>query len=219
MYGTAMATTAWPFFDLTVTTPLLTLRVPREDELLELAERSVGRVLAPEQAMFMGAWTQRPSPQFEREFVQFHWGLRASWSPTKWELGLGVFPADASAVVGAIGVMANDFAVLRSIATGSWLLPEARGRGLGREMRAAVLELAFDGLGAIECRSSAHPDNAASLAVSRGLGYLQDGTEMTLVGEGVAMQAVRMRLSREEWTHREDVTIDGLDACRQLFGV
>ena len=129
-----------------------------------------------EQAGFMGPWTQIPSPEFERSFMQYHWAQRANWSPERWSLDLGIYPAGHDAPVGAMSMLAGDFARMRSAETGSWLLPEWRGQGLGREAREAMLHLLFEGLGAREARSSAHPDNAPSNAVSRALGYRADGT-------------------------------------------
>ena len=209
-----MTTRAWPLFDLRVTTPRLTLRLPREDELLRLAERAVGNVLAPEQAGFMRAWAQLESPQFEREFMQFHWRARAGWNPARWQLPLGVY-ADGE-LWGSMDGFATEFLRLRSVTTGSWLMPEARGQGLGKEMRAAIVQLCFAGLGACEVRSAAHPENAASLGVSRALGYREDGTEMMLSATG-PVEARRMRLAREDWRPREDIEISGLDLT--LFGL
>jgi len=203
-----VTTPGWPLFDLRVTTPRLVLRVPGEDELLRLAERAAGNILTPEQARFMGAWTQLESPRFEREFMRFHWRARAEWSPTSWRLGLGV--CAGGELWGSMDGFATEFPQLRTVTTGSWLLPEARGRGLGKEMRAAIVQLFFAGLGAREVRSSAHPDNAASLGVSRALGYREDGTEMILSAVG-AVEAVRMRLRREDWVPRADIEISGLD--------
>jgi RimJ/RimL family protein N-acetyltransferase len=209
-----VTTPGWPLFDLRVTTPRVTLRLGREDELLALAERAAGNVLTHAQATFMGAWTQLESPRFEREFMQFHWRLRADWRPDSWELALGVF-ADGE-LLGSMDAKTRDFPILRSAVTGSWLLPEARGRGLGREMRAAMVQLLFT-LGANEVRSGAHPDNAASLAVSRALGYTDDGTQMMLAGLGEPVEVRRMRLRREAWTPREDIEISGLDST--VFGL
>ena len=45
-----MTTRGWPLFDLRVRTPRLTLRVARDEELLGIAERVAGTLLAPEQA-------------------------------------------------------------------------------------------------------------------------------------------------------------------------
>jgi RimJ/RimL family protein N-acetyltransferase len=60
---------------------------------------------------------------------------------------------------------------LGTVGTFSWLGPGYRGRGLGTEMRAAVLHLAFAGLGAREAASEAFTDNHASNRVSQALGY------------------------------------------------
>jgi len=57
------------------------------------------------------------------------------------------------------------------VSTGSWLGMRHQGKGFGTEMRAAILMLAFDHLGAKTARSSAFTDNPRSLAVSRRLGY------------------------------------------------
>ena len=110
-----------------------------------------------EQAGFMGPWTQIPSPEFERSFMQYHWAQRANWSAERWSLDLGIYPAGHDAPVGAMSMIAGDFARMRSAETGSWLLPEWRGQGLGREAREAMLHLLFEGLGAREARSSRAP--------------------------------------------------------------
>jgi RimJ/RimL family protein N-acetyltransferase len=228
--------TAWPLFALRVTTPRLTLRLPPEADLLPLAEQSAGRVVTPEQAGFMGPWTQVPSPEFERSFMQYHWAQRANWSTERWSLDLGIYPAGHDAPVGAMSMIAGDFARLRSAETGSWLLPEWRGQGLGREAREAMLHLLFEGLGAREARSRAHPDNAPSNAVSRALGYRPDGTEHRVApapeaGTGVGspgpgraggdepVTATRLLLTREHWRRRTDVVLAGLEECKPLFGL
>jgi RimJ/RimL family protein N-acetyltransferase len=211
--------TAWPLFALRVTTPRLTLRLPPEADLLPLAEQAAGRVVTPEQAGFMGPWTQIPSPEFERSFMQYHWAQRANWSPERWSLALGVYPAGQDAPVGVMAVLAADFARTRSAETGSWLLPEWRGQGLGREAREAMLHVLFEGLGASEARSSAHPDNAPSNAVSRALGYRPDGTEPFDAGGEEPVTATPLLLTRELWRRRTDVELAGLGECRSLFGL
>jgi RimJ/RimL family protein N-acetyltransferase len=57
----------------------------------------------------------------------------------------------------------------------SFLTGAVRGRGLGKQMRAAVLTLAFGPLGARFAITSAWSDNHASLGVSRALGYVENG--------------------------------------------
>lgn len=118
-----MPSKAWPLFGLRVATPRLTLQLPHDTDLLTLAEQAAERVLPREQAGFMGAWTQLPSPEFERSFMRFHWGLRANWTPGRWSLELGIYPDGHDEPVGMIGAGASDFARLRSATTGSWLLP------------------------------------------------------------------------------------------------
>ena len=78
-------------------------------------------------------------------------------------------------VVGVQDINAEHFATLRSVHTGSWLGLAHQGQGLGKEMRQAILHLAFAGLGALEAHSGAFFDNEASLATSRSVGYGANG--------------------------------------------
>ena len=115
---------------------------------------------------------------------------------------------------GAVGMMtveAAAFSETRCVNSGSWLLPEWRGQGLGREAREAMLHLVFAELGAREARSAAHPDNAPSRAVSRALGYRADGTDTVLGAAGSAIQVIRLLLDRDGWEaiRRTDITVRG----------
>ena len=51
--------------------------------------------------------------------------------------------------IGTQGINAEKFAETREVTTGSWLGAPYQRHGLGTEQRAAVLELAFRGLGAV----------------------------------------------------------------------
>ena len=68
--------------------------------------------------------------------------------PDAWRLYF-VVVVDGRAV-GEQTLIGVDFAALGTVTTFSWLSTDERGRGLGHEMRCAVLQLAFDGLGARE---------------------------------------------------------------------
>ena len=138
--------------------------------------------------------------------------------PANWSLNLVV--ARDGAVVASQGMGARDYAVLREVSTGSWVGQRYHRRGIGTEMRAAVLHLAFAGLGAEYATSSAFDDNAASLAVSRKLGYADDGIER-LVVRGRPVVAHRLRLDRAAWeAHRTiPVEISGLPPCLAYFGL
>jgi RimJ/RimL family protein N-acetyltransferase len=220
VHHAGIASTAWPLFDLRVTTPRLTLRVPTDPELMRLADRAAGRVLPSEQAAFMTDWTQLPSPRFERNVMQFHWRLRGEWTPARWSLAFGIYPAGEDDPVGGIDATTEEFARTRAATSGWWLLRERRGQGLGREALAALAQLLFDGLGAREVRAIIHPDNAASLGAARAAGFTTDGTEPSIGGDGEAYDAVRVLLRRDAWTERRraDIAIAGLEACRDLFG-
>jgi RimJ/RimL family protein N-acetyltransferase len=118
-------------------------------------------------------WTDVPPDQVARSVLQHHLRQLGGWSAQDWTLNLVV---DAGgAIAGTQGISGRDFAVLREVHTGSWLGQRYQRQGIGTEMRAAVLELAFTGLGAEYATSEAFTDNAASLGVSRKLGYAFDG--------------------------------------------
>jgi RimJ/RimL family protein N-acetyltransferase len=121
-------------------------------------------------------------------------------------------------VVGSQGMDAAQFATLRTVNTGSWLGRAHQGKGIGKEMRAAILQLAFEGLGAVEAYSGAFEDNAASRAVSRALGYEENGSVVAIRREGSG-RIINLKLPRENWQRREDITIEGLEPCLELFGV
>ena len=87
-------------------------------------------------------------------------------------------------------------------------------------MRAAILHLAFAGLGAAWCETFAWEDNASSLGVTERLGYEPNGVEMDLRrGEGRPLR--RFRMTREAWEaqRRRDIRIEGLEHCLDLFGL
>ncbi len=209
----------FPVFGLRLRTPRLELRLPGGEELAALADLAVDGVHPPEVMPFLHPWTDRPPVERARGLVQHHWSTLGAWEPGDWKLNLVVL--HGGAVVGTQGLTGREFAVTRVVGSGSWLGRRYQGRGLGTEMRAAVLHLAFAGLGAEEAVTGAFTDNAASLAVSRKLGYRPDGLDRHAV-RGEAAVEQRLRLSRADWRrHRTvDVEIAGLDeACRAQFGV
>ena len=74
---------------------------------------------------------------------------------------------------------------------------QPQGQGIGTQMRAAVLQLAFQGLGAQQAVSAAFEGNPASLRVSRKLGY-RDDLEWHVVRGRPALTR-RLRLARADW--------------------
>lgn len=211
-------TDAWPLFGIRIRSEHLVLRLPTDDDLLTLMQLAKAGIHPPDEMPFGVAWSVLPSPEFERGFLAHHWHCRAEWSKDDWQLNLLVEAEDRP--IGSQTVHGASFAVHRTVDTGSWLGREFQGRGLGKEMRLAVLAFAFDGLGARFAESTALLDNAASNAVSRSIGYDENGRS-TLAPQGVARDAQRYRISAEAWRSRPrpPVTVEGLDACRDWFGI
>lgn len=212
-----MAHPYWPLFDLVVRTPRLELRLPDEDELVQLA-RLAGEGIHDPNWMPLAGWTDQPSPQLERGVLHWHWGRRADWMPTSWNYN-PIALVDG-AVAGTQSMYANDFAKLRVVNTGSWLGRRFQGQGLGKEMRVAILHLAFAGLRAREARSGFWHDNEPSRRVSEALGYETVG-ERWLLRRDEPDREIEVRLRREVWetSRRGDIELVGLDPCLELFGV
>jgi RimJ/RimL family protein N-acetyltransferase len=163
-------------------------------------------------------WTDAlDEPGAQVRFFAYHWGARAAVAAEHWRLPLVVLAGDR--VVGTQELAADDFAGSRSVNSGSWLTRSEQGKGLGAEMRAAILELAFAGLGALEAQTSAWHDNPASQRVSLRLGYEHEG-QMLLARRGEPTAHLRFRLTRERWleTRRGDVALHGLEPCLALLG-
>jgi RimJ/RimL family protein N-acetyltransferase len=208
----------WPLPGLRLRTPRLELRLPTETDLRALAELAAGEVHDAAVQPFAVEWTDRPRDDRARGAMQYQWRQWAEWKPEQWSLELAVICAGT--VVGVQGIGAAGFAVLREVHTGSWLGLAHQGNGIGTEMRAAVLHLAFAGLGAEQARSEAFDDNVASLAVSRKLGYADDGIERMVI-RGQPVVSRRLRLDRGTWEsmHTVPVTIAGLQPCLHMFGL
>lgn len=208
----------WPLYGLRLRTPGLELRLPRLAELDALAQLSAEGVHDPAWMPFGVPWTDLPPAERARSVMQYHWRMLASWTSQDWNLQLAVFRDGA--VAGTQSVGARDFPVVREVHTGSWLGQRYQGQGIGTEMRAAVLHLAFAGLNAQSAVSEAMTDNPASAAVSRKLGYQPNGLGRTQVRDTLRYSQ-RFTLDREHWQqHRAlPVEMDGLQPCLPQFGL
>ncbi|WP_327287498.1 GNAT family N-acetyltransferase [Streptomyces sp. NBC_01198] len=213
-----MLTDHWPLLGLRLNTPRLELRLPSGEELGELADLAGEGVHEPDRMPFIVPWTDLPPEERARSVVQHHWLRLGNWAPENWALNLCVFKDGH--VVGLQTIAARDFAVLRQVSTASWLGLRHQHQGIGTEMRAAVLRLAFAGLGAVDALSGAFEDNPSSFAVSEKLDYELDGVEHWNVrGRRTTMR--RLRLPRAGWEvgRRVPVTTTGLTPCLPLFGL
>jgi RimJ/RimL family protein N-acetyltransferase len=206
----------WPLFDLRIRTPRVEIRLPDDDVLADLARLAVRGVHDPALMPFLNAWTDAPSPEIERGMMQWGWRHRAAWSPTDWSFEGAVFVAGE--VVGVQSLMAVDFASLRSVKTGSWLGLDHQGKGIGKEMRSAILQFSFETLGAVEAHSGGFVDNESSLRVSRSLGYEESGRR-TVPRRGIPTEMIELKLVRSRWreTPHPEVEVQGFEDCKDFF--
>src|SRR5271165_5822288 len=211
-----MAHRYWPLFELRIDSPDLTLRPMAE------ADQPVIADLLPDDVELDPAATRYAAAdeRVTRGIVvhQAYWKAYGTWRPDAWRVSFVV--SVAGQIVGAQELEGNDFPALRTVDTASFLVPEARGRGLGKQMRRAVLALAFGPMGAQAAITSAWHDNHASLGVSRALGYQSNGESLRARGD-TADVMVHMRLLRADWLSSDaaDISITGFEACRYLFGL
>jgi RimJ/RimL family protein N-acetyltransferase len=196
----------WPLADLRLRSGDLLLRPMTEADLVPLAQLLPADV---ELNPFL------PMPGREWALAQTYWHALGTWSIDDWRLQMVVLRGDE--LLGFQELEGKDFVRLRTVDSSSWLATAARGSGVGKAMRAAVLGLAFGPLDAVAAVTSAWHDNGPSLGVSRSLGYRDNGVELVRRGDGVD-EMVHLRLVREDWSGSA-VQVDGFEPCRPLFGL
>ena len=202
-----------PLFELRLRTPRLELRLPTDGELLDLYRVAEAGIHPAEEMPFEIPWTDDLA---QESFLAFHRGAREKWSPERWTCNFGAF-LDGR-IIGSQTIEAADFAAKREVETGSWLGRSFQRRGYGFEQRAAVLELAFAGLGARAASSGALIHNIASQRVSEKLGYRHTGTR-ELAPRGEPVPHFDYRIERDEWRCPIPVEIEGLEPALPLFGI
>lgn len=207
----------WPLFDLRLTYNDITLRPVRETDLDELA-----RILPddyehdPSASLLLGLDL---AANRRRLLFQNYWRNWGTWSVESWILDFCVIYQGQ--VVGIQALEAEDFVELRTVDSGSWLATHCRGAGVGTSMRIAILGLAFDHLEAQAAITSARSDNAASLGVSRRIGYRDNGVSASRSPSGPC-QLRHMRLTRAQWQESslgDSVVVTGLNGCALYFGL
>lgn len=124
----------YPPLNLEVRTPRLTL-AGATDELLE---RLVPIVRAGVADAAPWPFDDPMSLYADSPDREWRW-LRGIWA--------GRARVDDGEAIGMQNLKGSDFSKFGTVSSFSWLAPGQRGRGIGTEMRAAVLHLAFAGLG------------------------------------------------------------------------
>jgi RimJ/RimL family protein N-acetyltransferase len=207
-----------PALGLRITAGPLELRGITDEDLVTLGALAVGGVHDPERMPFYHPWTEASSLELPLKFAQYHWSLRASWSPQKWELNLGVWRDGV--LLGVQGIATENFLVTRTGETGSWLGRAHHGRGTGTAMRQAMCAFLFDHLGFEEITSGAFTDNPASLAVSRKVGYRDNGVRRLKRREGELATNLGLVLTPEDFVRGEHpLEVHGLAPFRRSIGL
>jgi RimJ/RimL family protein N-acetyltransferase len=208
----------WPLAGLRLSCRDVTLRPVREADLPALADvLPADFEQDPRLELFPGL---SDGQNQRRLFYQGYWKSLGTWSPSSWVLHFAV--AYQGSLVGVQTLEGESFPQLRTVDSASWLVPEVRGRGLGVAMRTAVLGLSFDHLGAVAAVSSAVAGNAASLGVSRRIGYVENGVGLIAVPGGSVAELRNLRLTAAAWRaagHGETVTVEGVEPCLPWFGL
>jgi RimJ/RimL family protein N-acetyltransferase len=208
----------YPLLEVRVSTPRLELRAATDELLDQLADLVRSGKTQAEPAPYddpMSFYETDPDLRVAK-WLRAIWRGRGRVEPDAWRLYFVVMVDGRP--VGEQTLTGVSFSALGTVTTFSWLSADERGRGLGREMRQAILHLAFDGLAAKEASSDAFVDNPGSNAISRGLGYAPNGSDWaTRQGEPALLN--RWRLTRDSWEQRrrDDIQVHNLEACRALL--
>ncbi|SBS72860.1 conserved hypothetical protein [uncultured Mycobacterium sp.] len=212
-----MAHDIWPLADLQVLTPRVVLRYVSDELGVQLATLAARGIHDPATMPFSEPWTDVPSPQLERNSLQYYWRNRVETAPQRWNLDLAVLVDDA--VVGMCSVHAEHFPQNRSLTTGSWLGLAHQGQGIGKELRQAALHLIFAGFDADLAVTRAWHDNAASLGVTRSLPYTETvRTVETRRDRPDTMVGFAMTPGRWATIRRDDIRLVGIEAVREVLG-
>jgi RimJ/RimL family protein N-acetyltransferase len=210
-------TSIWPLFNLTLTTPRLVLRPVADQDFPAAVAAANSGIHEPGKSPFSTPWAEAPAEELGPNMARWHWRSRAEATPESWSLILGIW--HDGGLVGCQDIGAKNFGTLKTVSTGSWLKQSVQGRGLGKEMRAAVVLYAFDWLNAEVAESEAAVWNAASLGVSRSLGYELNGVTRTAWGDKVEdVQKIRVTpetFNRPDWT----LKVEGHHPVAKFLGV
>jgi RimJ/RimL family protein N-acetyltransferase len=111
-------------------------------------------------------------PQPLSDTVALLRGFRGRFDLGK-DFAYGMFSPDESEVVGGTGLHRRDEG---SLEIGYWVRTDLAGRGLGTEAAGALTRVGFELCGIERIDIRCDPDNAASRAIPRKLGYTEEGT-------------------------------------------
>ncbi len=214
-----MLTDHLPVYGLRLRTERLELRLPDLGELAALADVAAEGIHEPDFMPFAYPWSDTTPAGRGRSVALWYHRAVGRWEADDWAVPFTVFHRGEP--VGVQVIAGKRFAITREVDTGSWLGLAHQGKGIGTEMRAAVLHFAFAGLDAQWATSGSFDGNEASARVSRRLGYRSDGIRHHVVQDELRVNHC-WRLGRRDWeaARRHEVAIEGLDdGVRGMLGL
>ena len=206
----------WPLFRLRLATDRLELRPPTDDEIAELARVARRGIHGDDVMPFANGWTDYPE-RVGRRFASTY-GPGAGW---RIEPGRCRSPSSSTASRFGVEQMKGEaFPKLRTVGTGSWLARAHQRRGIGSEMRAAVLDFTFT---ALERRGRRHRRLRLQRGLDRRLAETRIRPERHAArhrprrcGRRVALSTLARAVACDREPRRHD---RGLRACAGFFGV
>ncbi|WP_022873088.1 GNAT family N-acetyltransferase [Nesterenkonia alba] len=194
----------WPPFGLRIESPRLILRQIRETDFPQYLAAASSGIRNTDRSPFISPWDENSPEEMARNSLVWVWSRRGSIGPDIWYLMLGLFEkhddGTEGPLIGVQDVNAENWRVLRTVQSGSWMRRDRQGQGLGKEARAAMLMWAFDHFGAEYAESGAYEWNTASLKVSESLGYFQCGTHRRADAYGTSAEwEYHLRLPKKDF--------------------
>jgi RimJ/RimL family protein N-acetyltransferase len=212
----------WPQFGLQIRVEGARLETPT-DEQLDVLARLAGRtdeILDDDKTHFV-MWMEGRTPgEIEQQRTARVQSNRDLTRRPGWTLDLAVVVDGEPVGIQCISGF-DQWPRRRIVGTTSWLIKRVQGRGLGTRCRAAVLELAFQHLGADVAKSWVLQDNHASIGVSTKLGY-RIVSEGPIVENDRELTEVVYQLDAADWLdsptrRRYAPVIEGADPVIELL--
>ena len=167
----------------------LELRLPDADDLLALAALAEAGVHDPAEQPFKVQWTDVAPVERARSTMRYHWSCWGSWQPADWTLNLVV--VRDGVVVGTQGMGGQTSRRSGKSGPGPGSAWSTRARGSAPRCARPCWRWPSTDSEREFAVSAAFAGNPASLAVSRKLGYADDGFDRHLIrGEPVQSRAL-----------------------------
>lgn len=185
---------------------------PLTGDLIDQATEVVKRDFhASDHTPFSSGWSNYPPLERSRRYRRWLERSLKDGTSAKANIVLGLMREDV--FMGSTNCLITQEDHSRTVTTGSWIVLEQQGKGIGTSMREMALILAFDALRCTRAISSAFSDNHASNAVNLRTGYHVSSIEH----RGDRRLVHYELLASEHQTRLRSVHIEGAELLRAFF--